>query len=102
MLMHQKSMFDRYCCIQTFVARKLSRNCFEKVIFSCTYNGAEKHFTSKRFENAASRAKINHPDSTKFLSLMCTFLIISVFVTAPECLFVKPQSRALTACELPC
>ena len=27
--------------------------------FTCTYNGAEKHVTCERFENAASRAKTN-------------------------------------------
>ena len=27
---------------------------------------------------------------------------VSFFVTAPECLYVKPQSRVLTARELPC
>ena len=35
-------------------------------------------------------------------SILCTLLMMtSVFMTAPECLFVKPHSRALTACELP-
>ena len=29
------------------------------VALTCTYNGAEKHVTCKRFENAASRAKTN-------------------------------------------
>ena len=34
--------------------------------------------------------------------LLCTLLTMtSVFMTAPECLFVKPKSRASTARELP-
>ena len=35
-------------------------------------------------------------------SLLCTLQMMrSVFMTGLECLFVKPQSCALTACELP-
>ena len=30
-----------------------------KRLFSCTYNGAERHVTCERFRNAASRAKTN-------------------------------------------
>ena len=92
MLMYQKSMFERYYCTKPFFS--LER--LQKVIFTCTYNGAEKHVTRERFENAASKAKTN--------------VIATVHFTdddvgsndGPECLFVKPQSRALTARELPC
>ena len=38
-----------------FLFEKLLQN----VIFTCTYNGAEKHVTCERFENAASRANTN-------------------------------------------
>ena len=31
----------------------------QKVLFTCTYNGAEKHVTCERFENAVSRTKTN-------------------------------------------
>ena len=31
----------------------------QKVLFTCTYNGAEKLVTCERFENAASRTKTN-------------------------------------------
>ena len=31
----------------------------QKVLFTCTYNGAEKHVTCERFENADSRIKTN-------------------------------------------
>ena len=79
--------------------RKLRRNCFKKFFFTCTNNGMEKLVTCKRFEDAASRAM------TKFIAKLatvhCTDDDVS-FMTAPECLFVKPQSRALTAGELPC
>ena len=95
MLMYQKSMFDRYYCIKNFFFRwKTLEKLLQKVLFTCTYNGAEKHVTCERFENAASRAKTN--------------IIATVHVTddgvsfydAPESIFVKPQSRALS--ELPC
>ena len=94
MLMYQKSMFDRYYCIKHIFRSKTLEKLLQKVLFTCTYNGAEKHVTCERFENAASRAKT---------SLLCTLLMMtSVFMTAPEFVFVKPQSRALTAGELPC
>ena len=57
MLMYQKSMFDRYYCIKTIFRSKTLEKLFRKVLFSCTYNGAEKHVNYERFENAASRAK---------------------------------------------
>ena len=59
MLIYQKSMSDRYHCIKTFVRSKTLENLLQKVLFTCTYNGAEKHVTCERFENAASRAKTN-------------------------------------------
>ena len=31
----------------------------KKILFSCTYNGAKRHVTRKRFEKAAFRANDN-------------------------------------------
>ena len=59
MLMYQKSMFDCYYCIKHFFHSKTLEKLLQKVLFTCTYNGAEKHVTCKRFENNASRAKTN-------------------------------------------
>ena len=54
-------MFDRYYCIKHFFRSKALEKLPQKVIFTCTYNGAEKHVTCERFVNAASRAKTNDP-----------------------------------------
>ena len=51
------NMFDRYFCIKTFFRSKTLEKLLQKVLFTCTYNAAEKHVTCERFENAASRAK---------------------------------------------
>ena len=59
MLMYQKSMFDRYYCIEHFFRSKTLEKLLQKVIFACNYNGAEKHVTCEHSENAASRAMIN-------------------------------------------
>ena len=59
MLMYQKSMSGRFYCIKTFYRSKTLEKMLRKVLFSCTYNGAERHVTCERFENAASRAKTN-------------------------------------------
>ena len=59
MLMCQKSMTDRYYCIKHFFRSKTLEKMPQKVLFTCTYNGAETHVTCERFENAASRAKTN-------------------------------------------
>ena len=45
MLMYQKSMFDSYYCIKTFFRSKTLEKLLQKVLFSCTYNGEEKHVT---------------------------------------------------------
>ena len=52
-------MFDRYYCIKHFFPSKTLEKLLQKVLFTCTYNGAEKHVTCERFENAASRAQTN-------------------------------------------
>ena len=59
LIMYQKSMFDRCYCIKAFFRLKTLEKLLQKVLFSCTYNGAEKHVTCERFENASSRAKTN-------------------------------------------
>ena len=59
MLMYQKSMFDRYYCIEHFFRLKTSEKLLQKHIFTCTYNGMEQHVTCDRFGNAASMAKTN-------------------------------------------
>ena len=79
MLMYQVSRFDCYYCIKTL---KTLEKLLQEVLFTCNYNGAEKHVACQCFENAASRAKTN-------------------FIATVH-LFVKPQSRELTAHELPC
>ena len=52
-------MFDRYYCIKAFFRLKTLEKLLQKVLFSCTYNGAEKHVTCECFENASSGAKTN-------------------------------------------
>ena len=59
MLMHQKTMFDRYYCIKHFFRSKTLKKLLQKVLFICTYNDTEKHVTCESFENATSRAKTN-------------------------------------------
>ena len=61
----------------------LMRKCFEKYIFPVP-------IMVRNFENAASRANGNVSDVTKLCLLLCTLLMMSDFVTALECLFVKP------------
>ena len=49
-------LVDHYYCIKIFCCSKTSEKMLRKSSFSCTYNGAERHVTGKRYENAASRA----------------------------------------------
>ena len=55
MLMYQKIIY-RYYCIKHFVSLENRGEIASKSFFTCTYNGAKKHVTCKRFENVASRA----------------------------------------------
>ena len=96
MFKYQKSMFDRYYCIKTFFRSKTLEKLLQKVLFSCTYNGTEKHVSCERFENATSRVKTN------FITTVHVTGDDVSFMRALECLFIKPQSCALTARELPC
>ena len=43
----------------TFFRSKTLEKLLQTVLFTCTYNGAEKLVTCERFENAASRTKTN-------------------------------------------
>ena len=96
MLMYQKSMLGCYYCIKHFFRLKTLEKLFQKVLFTCTYNGAENTLP-------ANVLKTLLPGRRLMSSLLCTLMMMtSVFMSAPECLFVKSQSRALTACELPC
>ena len=46
MLMYQKSMFDRYYCIKHFFRSKTLEKLLQTILFTCTYNGAEKHVSA--------------------------------------------------------
>ena len=59
MLMYQKNMFDRYYCIKLFFFSLENFELLQKVLFTCTYNNAEKHVTCEHFENAFSKAETN-------------------------------------------
>ena len=51
--MYQKSMLEH------FFHSKTLEKLLQKVLFTCNYNGTEKHVTCECFENATSRAKTN-------------------------------------------
>ena len=91
MLMYQKSMFDPYYCIKAFFSLENFGEIASISSFTCTYNGVEKHVTCKCFENVTSRAKTN------VVATVHPLMMKTVFMTAPECLFVKPQSHTVTA-----
>ena len=88
-------MLDRYYCIKHFFRSTTLEKLLQKssLYITCTYNGAEKHVTCERFENVASRAKTNVIATVYFTDDDVSFM------TAPECIFLKPQNRALTARE---
>ena len=65
--MYQKSMLDCYYCIKHFFRLKTLEKLLQKHFFlTRTYNGAEKHVTCKRSENAASRAMTNVIATVRF------------------------------------
>ena len=86
--MYQKSMFDRYYCIKTFVCSKTLEQLLHKVLFFFTYNGAEKHVNCKHFENAASRAKTN--------------VIVTVHVTDDDVCFIDGPGMLIRKTPKPC
>ena len=57
--MYQKSILIATSAQKYVFRSKTLEKLFQKVLFSCTYNGAKKHITCERFENAASIAKNN-------------------------------------------
>ena len=58
MLMYQKTMFDRCCCIKSFCHLKTLEKRFEKkVYFGITDNRVQKHEGVVRLKKAYSRAK---------------------------------------------
>ena len=68
------------------------------VLFFCTYNGAERHVTGERFENASSRAKTNVIlTSPNYVSYCAHYWWWRQFLTAPECPYVKPQSQCINS-----
>ena len=81
---------------QFFFARKLWRNCFRKFFLPVP-------IMARKSTLPANVLKTPLPGQRLMSSLLCTLLMMtSVLMTAPECLFLNPQSRALTARELPC
>ena len=100
MLMYQESMLDHYYCIKTFFRSKtfgeIASNCFKKFFLPVPT-------IARKSTLPAIVLKMPLTGRRLMSLLLCTLLMMApVFMTAPECLFVKPQSRALTACELPC
>ena len=82
MLVYQKTMFDRYYCIKSFIHLKTLGKRFEKFILYY-YNGTQKHEGFVGFENACSRADFCHPNVTKLHSFLCTLLLMTlIFVTS--------------------
>ena len=79
-----------------FIAQIIWRNSFKKLFFPLP-------LMARKSTLPANVLKTPLPGQRLTPSLLCTLLMMaSVFMTAPECLFVKPQRRALTARELPC
>ena len=79
-----------------FFARKPWRNCFKKFFLPVPIMARKRTLLANVLRMPLSGQRLTS-------SLLCSLLLItSVFMTTPECLFVKPLSRALTACELPC
>ena len=54
MLMYQKSTFDHYYCISDILLLENFGELLRKVLFSCTYDGAEKYVTCECSENVDS------------------------------------------------
>ena len=58
MFVYQKTMFDRYLCMESFGHLKLWKINASKISFLYYYNGAQKHGGFVGFEKACSRAKL--------------------------------------------
>ena len=97
MLMYQKSMFDRYYCMKTFCSSKTLRKCSEKVFFPASMMAQKGTLAAKRWKHLFQDKDGCHFDVMKLCLLLCMILVMtSVFVTAPEGTYVKPQSYVLT------
>ena len=66
-----------------------------KFFFFCTYNGAEKHVTSERFENAAYRAKARRHEIT-FAIVHVTDDYVS-FCDGPRILIRKTEKPCINS-----
>ena len=64
MLVYQKTMFDRYCCIKSFCHLKFFEKKASKSSILYYYNSPKKHEGLVGFENACSRADLRHPNVT--------------------------------------
>ena len=96
MLTYQKSMFDRYYCIKTFFRSKTSEKLLQNFFLPIPIMARKSSLPAKVLKTPLPGQRLTS-------SLLCSLLVMtSVLMTAPECLFVKPQSRALTAPKLPC
>ena len=72
------------------------RNCLKKILLPVPLMAWKSALPANVLKMPLPRQRLTS-------SLLCTLLMMtSVFMTVLECLFVKPQSRALTAHELPC
>ena len=97
LIIRKAYIFDRYYCIKTFYrSKKIGEIPSKSYFFSLL-------IMARKSTLPANVLKTPLPGQRLTPSLLCTLLMMaSVFMTAPECLFVKPQRRALTARELPC
>ena len=101
MLVYQKIIFDRYCCVWSFCHLKTLEKRFEKFILY-RYDGTQKHKAFVGFENACSRA-------TTYVFITYQSMFISIHVTVDDvsfcdgldCVYVQCEIRASTAPEMP-
>ena len=95
MLMYQKSIFDRYYCIQHFFRLKSLEKFFKKFFLPVPIRAWKSMLP-------ANVLKMLPPGQKLMSLLLCTLLMKTlVFMMARESLFVKLQSRALIAREFP-
>ena len=97
MLIYRRSMFDSCYCIKTFFHLKP----LEKMHWKGIYRAP---ILARKGTLPANVLKTPLPGHRRHESLLLRMLLMmaSVSVTVLECLYVKPQSRAFTARELPC
>ena len=106
--------YSRYQCIRKacsiaviaykhFVARKRWENCFKKFFFPVPIMARKSTLPANVLKTPlpGQRLKSSWRHEITFTTVHVTDDDVS-FLTVPECWFVKPQSRALTAREFPC